>query len=475
MSRPGNEGWLIGASIVVFAVVSIWLTLGVGGGEQYYPPMSTYSPRPAGAKALYELCQASGLQVERFHDSEYEYPPGACVVVLDSPDTSFSPLIGGGLDVRALRLWLEDGGRLVLFSDPMRNTGGELFAEIDESQGLEPYGELLNWDEVLANTREIDGSNTSGVGIEADIQEFTCSQDVLAVEDNSSGGEGTPTALWRIYKEGERHQLSSNRPPLWQDCQTIETAYQGYLPYVRGEVLLATSTGGTTWSSPGQGGEDVGEELATAVDPVALYRRVGEGELIWVPRYEIASNQWISRVDNHRLILSLLAYATRGEGFLIDESIHGYQHRRATISGMLFTTTGGHLLLLLTATVFLLFAGAAVRPARFLPQPMPPRRQATEMVLAQASLYRRAGVWRSVAMSLLDGVRRSFASTSRNAAGPTREQLAGLLAEFPSQTSESSAIMQAATAGDDWVLSTRELIKLARECDAVRKRLPGGR
>jgi hypothetical protein len=456
-------------------VVSIWLTLGVGGGDQYYPPMSTYSPRPAGTKALYELCQATGLQVERFHDSEYDYPPGACVVVLDSPDTSFSPLIGGGLDVRALRLWLEDGGRLVLFSDPMRSTGGELFAEIDESQGLEPYGELLDWDEILANTKESDGGNAGNNSIEARIQEFACSQNVLAIEDSSSGEEGTPTALWRIYNEGERHQLSNSRPPFWRDCQTIETAYQGYLPYVRGEVLLATSTGDTTWSTTSQEGVDAGDALISAVDPVALYRRVGEGELIWVPRYEIASNQWINRVDNHRLVLALLAYAAQGEGLFIDEQIHGYQHRRATISGMLFTTTGGHLLLLLTATVFLFFAGAAVRPARFLPQPVPPRRQATEMVLAQAGLYRRAGVWRSVALSLLDGVRRSFASTSRNAAGPTREQLAGLLAEFPNQTSESSAIMQAATAGDDWVLSTRELIKLARECDAVRQRLPGGR
>lgn len=475
MSRPGNEAWLISASLMVFAAASIWLTLGTGGGEQYFPPMSTYSPRPVGAKALYDLCQAIDLQVERFHDSEYDYPPGACVVVLDSPDISFSPLIGGGLDVRALRLWLEGGGRLVLFSDPMRSTGGELFAEIDKSQNLEPYGELLDWEEVFANSQEKDGAVVDNTIIETDIQEFTCNQDVLATEDNNSGGEGNPAALWRIYHEGERYQLSNDRPPLWRDCQTIETAFQAYMPYVRSEVLLATSTGETSWSATSQESADAGGALISAVDPVVLYRRVGKGELIWVPRYEISSNQWISRADNHRLVLALLAYAAQGEGLFIDEQIHGYQHRRATISGMLFTTTGGHLILLLTATVFLLFAGGAVRPARFLPQPMPPRRQAAEMVLAQADLYWRAGVWRSIAMSLLDGVRRSFASTSRNAAGPTREQLVGLLAEFPSKSAESSAIIQAATTSDDWAFSSRELINLARECDAVRKQLSGGR
>ena len=96
------------------------------------------------------------------------------------------------------------------------------------------------------------------------------------------------------------------------------------------------------------------------------------------------------------------------------------------------------------------------------------------MVLAQGDLYRRAGVWRNVAASLVDGVRRAYAGATRGAIPPTREQLTGWLDGL-----QDSAALPVDTlltyVRDERILSARELLQLAHECDAIRRHLHRGR
>jgi len=458
MSGRINEMWLVALSLALLCGVTWWLVASYDQGQAVYPPMSTYSPQPDGTKALLELSHYAGLDPQRFHDSEYDYPPEACVVVLDKPGTAATALLGGRLDVRALRLWLADGGRLVLFSEPLRVVAPELFAEIDRGEGLTPYGgSLFDWQPSTPGESPFaDDDQSAGpqgaAGLPPEMPKFQADTSVVATWEAASRQEGSAGALWRIYKNGNLYELPAIRPALWQAVDTIETAPADLTPYVRGDVLLATED--PAW-------------------PVVIYRRVGAGEVFWITRPEVAANGWIDRADNHRLILTILAQASGGGPLYFDEHIHGYQQRGPGATWLLFHTTGGRLLLGLAAVLVALFLGAAVRPAKFLPQPRPPRRQAAEMVLAQADLYRRAGSAGQAAYQLLEGVRRALAPAGSGGAGLDRQALAAALAGMSGRADVNRRDVQLVReylAGRQ-ILSAGELVQLARACDAVRAAL----
>jgi hypothetical protein len=451
MSGRVNENWLVLISLGLLCVVTLWLIQGFDRPEPEYPPMSTYSPKSDGAKALLELCRYAGFDLQQFHDSEYDYPSGAGVIILDKPSTPATALMGGGLDVRALRLWLEDGGRLLLFSEPLNMVAPELFAELDRGEGLTPYGgSVFEWESYPEETELPDGGPVASAprqrpGFEADDR-------VIASWSSLSTNQGEGGALWRIYELGHRFALPADRPPLWHSVEMIETAPADATPYVRGDVLLATQD---------------------ASQPVVLYRRAGRGEVFWITRPEIASNDWISRLDNHRLILALVEYVAQSDSLYVDEHIHGYVTQSPSAVWLLFNSTGGHLLLLLSVVFVLAFLGAAVRPAKFYPQPRPPRRQAAEMVLAQADLYRRAGSVRRAGLQLTDGVRRALTLAAARHGGLGVSEPAEMLVRLPENTAVSRQDVQLVLEHlkAQRAPSRRDLLKLAQACDAVRRAL----
>jgi len=136
VARRSNEGILITVLVLGFLGVALWLISRSTPNLEIEPPMSTYSARPEGTKALYELARSQGIELERFFDSEYDYPPGSAVLILDSPDFELPLMLGSPFNQTALRLWVENGGRLLIFSIPMRGIGPELFNEMDQAEGL---------------------------------------------------------------------------------------------------------------------------------------------------------------------------------------------------------------------------------------------------------------------------------------------------------------------------------------------------
>lgn len=452
MSRRINETWLIVAGLGLLCAMAWWLISTYKQGQASYQPMSTYSPRPEGAKALFELSHYAGLDPQRFYDTEYDYPHQACVVVLDKPANPATALVAKRLDVRALRLWLEDGGRLVLFSEPLGVVGPELFAEIDRGAGLKPYGgSIFDWNPSAPELQPPAGHGLSPSMAGSPTQEvpkFKVDSSVVASWSSVSRQSGSAGALWRLYKTGNRYALPDQRPVFWSTVDTFETAPGDMMPYVRGDVLLAADD--PTW-------------------PVVIYRRVGAGEVFWITRPELAANGWIARADNHRLDLAILTQAAAGGALYFDEHIHGYTHRGPGATWLLFHTTGGHLLLALAVGLIVLFMGAAVRPARFLPQPRPPRRQAAEMVLAQADLYRRAGSSGQAAFHLLEGVRREL-SAPGGGTGMDRQALAAALGGMLDRVDLNRRDVNLVREHLEGRRSAKaaELVQLARACDAIR-------
>jgi hypothetical protein len=204
---------------------------------------------------------------------------------------------------------------------------------------------------------------------------------------------------------------------------------------------------------------------------VVAWTPVGQGALVWVSTPEIASNAWIDRADNHRLLLTLFKYAAQGGTVSFDEYTHGYRQQSASALGLLFQSPGGRLLLALLGLCALAFAGAAVSPARFLPPPVPPRRQTQEMVLAQASLYERAGPRRGTTRLLLDGLRQAVRQHERWNTPPDDARLARWLRDRAGEGWTVDAALLEVLEGRALVGSRQQLLRLAQACDRLRHRL----
>jgi len=436
------ESVILWLSLAVFAALALWVAAHYAAREEYYPPYSTYSPRPEGAKALYELLKQEGFSVERYGDLEYDYPEDSCVIALAEPELSFSSMFYGQLDANAVWDWLDQGGRLIYASDPMLFEGTSLLDELLKLE-LGDAPEVEEW-RTIPREAESNGS-TGGEGYYV--------HPAVAANELGSGGEGQSTAIWRSYQPGTRFALPDNRPPLWADVSVIEVGYLQYFEWPAADVLLGAGRYG--W-------------------PVVLYRQIGTGEIYWIVRPEICANGWLNRSDNHRVLLALVDRAAPDGTVYFDEHIHGYQEQRHNALSLLLSTTGGRLLLALGAALVLLFLGAAVRPARSHPQPVPPRRQSTEMVLAQADLYQRAGAVNIIVESLLDGVRRSFMQAFHLTSLPTETQLGAWLREQqaelkPVHRSALEDILYRRTS--TFVYTPQGLLRLAQACTKARQLL----
>ncbi len=436
-----REGLLVVVVLAGFAMLCLWIVLRMGLGQPSYPAGSSYSPNPDGVLALYELLQAEGLPAKRFGDTEYEYPEQACMLLVEGTADP-AQMMFGGLDVKALALWLSAGGRLVLVGAPLQDEyapwsslGQQLLDYLDGKEV---------WSGKMFESPPV--TDTSATREEA----ATPQAPLATAKYHGTGQAGKASAPVRSYRPGFRYTLQQPRPRLFADVAEIETAELSGLPSANAVPLLSAGD---------------------PPEPVVLHRKVGLGELYWVPRSELVTNAWLGRGDNHRLVLALLAYAARDRQLYVDEHVHGYSRERSNAGSMLLHTTGGKLILGAGLALVLCFLGAAVRPARFQPPPPPPRRTSTEMVLAQAGLYRRAGLRRGVVERLLDGVRRAYMHEYVLPALPDNDMLLGwarryavsgvIHAKFLLTYLETGAVPRGET----------ELVRLARACDWARLRL----
>jgi len=431
-AQPARSG--IGGPLLLtllFLGAAVWLALRPQQqGAADYPPYSTVSPGKEGCLAFYELLEELHYEPRRFSQTEYHYPSNCCMVALQAAD-EFSVLFSGSLDVKALRLWLEEGGRLVLASS------GEFDSTIrDLLEELEPDSTQLG--------------------------QATAERRLLArrVRD---GQPGKLTAMSRAYKPGSIFELKDTRPPLFHDVRYIETAEPDISSNLGCDAMLATYD--PSFGSP-------------QLEPLLLYRQHGAGELFVLLRPEMVTNDWISRADNHKLLLNLIDYAGRDRPLYFDEHLHGYTGQGENALGLLFHSTGGRLLLGLAALLCLFWLGQAISPARSAAQLVPPRRQSTEMVLAQADLFRRGNARHSVADALVETLRRSYMEALHLPLAPGFRELAvwarAAAAELDNRQRKSLEPLLSYLDTRLLPRSGAELASIAQGCDLLRARLEQG-
>lgn len=438
-----REGALVVLVLAGFAVLCVWIVLRMGAGEPAYPAGSSYSPNPDGLLALYELLQANATAVKRYGGSEYEYPDAACMLLVEASAADPAQLMLGSVDIKALALWLSDGGRLVLAGSPEQDeytpwysTGRQLLSYLDGNEI--PDGGMFDPPPLQP------APAATGAAAEDPPQP------VAIAAYKGAGQAGKASAPVRSYRPGFLYALGTPRPRLFADVHEIEAAELSGMQSASAVPLLSAGN---------------------PPEPVLLYRKVGRGELYWLPRYELLTNSWLGRRDNHRLALALLAYAARDRQLYFDEHVHGYASERSNAGSLLLRTTGGRLILGAGLALIACFLGAAVRPARFMPPPPPPRRTSAEMVLAQAGLYRRAGLRRAAVERLLDGVRRAYMQEYVLPKLPEDTQLiewarryaasGAVYAKFILTYLQTGAVPRGET----------ELVRLARACDWARRQL----
>lgn len=150
-----------------FAALCVWIVLRLSNSEPNYPPASSYSPNPDGVKALYQLLAQTGQRAERFGDTEYEYPAQSCVVLIEESPVDASQMMSGQVDVKALAVWLKQGGRLVLAGapssshySPLEPTAQSLIDYLDGNPA--PGGGLVRSAPTRGSTQAASGLNSAG-------------------------------------------------------------------------------------------------------------------------------------------------------------------------------------------------------------------------------------------------------------------------------------------------------------------------
>lgn len=403
-------------ALLGFVLATFWLLQRTHiDEEQTYSPLTTYSPKPDGAQALYELLASVGSKPQRFGETEYHYPNNACIVLLESAGM---PALFGDVDAKALRLWLERGGTLVLGAPPE-----------DEGFGIVPQ---------LMKELQIDEPTPK------DVQAINTPRCEATLAGPGTAGKLTPYS--RFDTKGDIYELPSPKPVLFTGVKRIEHA--GATP-----TLIA------------------GVQLLGSDSPVLWYRKVGKGELYWLTRPEMLSNSWLARADNHRLLLNVFDAAAHGRPLYFDEHIHGFARETPNLMALLAHTRGGHLLLTLCGLALLLFAGAAVRPAKFKVEKVPERRQGVEMVLAQADLYERANARHVIADSQIDSLRRAYMERRHLASPPSEKEVLLWVESCWVGDAQRKSVLAEYLRNKLLSRSSHALLELARACDDAKSML----
>jgi hypothetical protein len=422
-------------ALAVFAALMGWLQKRVAERTKpLQPSYSTFSGAPDGCLALYLLLNELGMQPTRHTASQYEYPEGGCVVLLGS--NPFAAAFSGGLDVKRARLWMEQGGTLILGTDEyLYMTPDALLEE------LEPEAKDLN------------------SGIPA-----TAPPGALAALKRA-GRQGNISAMLRSYASGNIYKMKDGAK-LWAGVESLEVGHSGYggnhlMKDYGLDTLLATYDPNV---------------MSPAAEPLIRHKAVGKGGLFILDCPEILTNSWLDSEDNHRAALALIALAARGRTLSFDEQALGYRTSGYNGLTIITRTLGGRLLIALVVVLAMLWLGEAIRPARSEPRPPAPRRQSIELVHAQAGLLLRAGARHTVAAALVDGLRRHCAESGlRRAPGDAAlaDWARRLMAERGAPRVELDALA-AYLAERLLPRSGVEITALARACDYLRESLAKG-
>lgn len=426
MARGGisTEGRIAVYVLLGFLAIALWLTYSsVGELEEYQPPYSSYTGEAAGLRAAYELLEKRGNTVSRHVLSEHEYPANTCVVLADESSTSPFKMIVNPVEIKALELFMRDGGSLVLFCDPdmviIRDLA-ELLTKQAASQGADEW-----------------------------------SDSPVTLARRSGKGQTGGTMTWRGSMDGRIYELEDDAPPLLAGVGSLELADSWSSLELECTPLLSLEN----------------RSGMQFFDPLVEYRRFGKGELLVVSRPELITNDWIDRAGNHRLVLALIEGAARGRPIVFDEHIHGFNAKRMTAGSLLTRTSGGHLLLLALLCIIILYLGLAIMPARYHPRAVPARRQTAEMVLGQASLFKRAHFENGSLRHIVDGLKHELMKSHDFARLPLDAELLEWAGRNMPYNWKMDADLQGYLRNGNFPGTANGLLRASLSCDAMRMRI----
>jgi hypothetical protein len=107
--RWGKEAWMLAVLVVLFVIATAFITKREAQNQQRDQP-TTYSAGSGGTKALFELLQRQGFQVERQEQLYTKLPPTGGLVIMFEP---WQRDLAEG-EQAALWKWVEEGGSYLL-------------------------------------------------------------------------------------------------------------------------------------------------------------------------------------------------------------------------------------------------------------------------------------------------------------------------------------------------------------------------
>lgn len=401
------------AALLAWNTAAIWFTPGAGDA---YP--SSYSARPYGFRALFEIAESLGADVRRSVDPPALLFSGERRIVLLEPDLVSLEVEKGALVWMAD--WVREGGQLVIVAADMsfdvpiwqRTPGsGRRTSTDDDGSDAAPAQAEDDEDADAGDAAEGDGDEESEeTDVEAEEEEpVRDARDILTRSDllRNFGLEGldidgevyATVDEEDVYSPFEddmftrsRLNRADTRRPIVSRTGAFETLAGGVDALHLPEDDTAHFTGSAV--NAAAGALSVAIEGTNDRAPVALQYAIGAGELVLVCQPALFTNVALGEEGNAAAAVRI-ALGAGDRPVVFDEYYKG-----RSISGQPLALFGlypyGVVLGAFLAALLLAVWAASGRLGPALPDPAPPRRSLVEYIRAMAMLFRRGGHTRFV-------------------------------------------------------------------------------
>jgi hypothetical protein len=464
--------------IIVTVVLVLLLLVGINAASyveieekpdtEYTPDRSTYNGRATGTRALFDYLHESGHRVVRWREtpekllSAGQARPGTFVVT-GPTRIDFEPE-----EIKHILQWVESGGRLVIIDrspdQRLLPASGRWRMTLELQNYPTPDARSSNVDEMTAGVPLARASQPTSFTLGVDsvlASRFAAVIKVIAVdgggqEDAESGHKNDGETEGADYELSERGEgaLSIQEPP-----PTIPQAGPN-----------ASSQSSTKPSASQQSPAPV-LHLSDSRGSLLADYRYGAGRIIILSDPFIIANSGISRRDNLRLAINVVAGANDLIAF--DEYHHG---RAATHNQLLSYFAGTPVLAMLGQLGLIILAvvwTSGRRFARPLPLPFVDRRSKLEFVASMAELQQRSRAYDLAIENIYARTRRVLARYSSLDSNAPRALIAERVAARSSiNAAELEALMREcedAMAGEP--LSARRALNLVSRLREVERAL----
>lgn len=380
----------VGVLLAALAIILTLIGLGAAGSvefdrpteTEYTPNRSSYNEGPTGTRVFYQLLEESGTPVSRWRGN-YES------LGLQEPQStliSIGPYPGAfgvsDAEFKALRVWVNKGGRLLVISRTPRFQYSDSVIHSDILEKSLPWGEpaeksenfvYQKSDQLVSQPTDLT-VNLQGLAISrfASRMKFYAdvSEDADAIEASPSpSSPPAPTGNKQDAAEPTPQSSPAEPPPDARIGPGDEDETEEYYDSLQAPAVHL--------------GDDGGAVLADF--------RYGQGRVVILSDPFVIANNGIARGANLTLAMNLVR--SLGEGsrpFLFDEYHHGYRETGNSLLNYFRGTGAVWMALQGLVLAGLLLATYGRRFARPIPLPVADRRSPLEFVGSMANLQQAA-------------------------------------------------------------------------------------